>query len=167
MTFTNKDALQDWIRSREAIDVDHVEDPADGKGADGGAGGAGGGSAGGAGGKQAAKVAWIPVPAGAGSTGVCPICQEQFKPIWLDEAQEWVWMDAVRVGSRVYHASCHAEATRGAESQPPAAARRGGAGGGGGASGARRTPDRGFGGGRKRKAEVSLRTLWERKSCGP
>ncbi|TPX11020.1 uncharacterized protein E0L32_008057 [Thyridium curvatum] len=146
------DALQDWIRSREAIDVDHVEDPADGKGADGGAGGAGGGSAGGAGGKQAAKVAWIPVPAGAGSTGVCPICQEQFKPIWLDEAQEWVWMDAVRVGGRVYHASCHAEATRGAESQPPAAARRGGAGGGG-ASGARRTPDRGFGGGRKRKAE--------------
>lgn len=29
---------------------------------------------------------------------------------WLDEAQEWVWMDAVRVGGRVFHASCHREA---------------------------------------------------------
>ncbi|AEO71693.1 uncharacterized protein THITE_2171686 [Thermothielavioides terrestris NRRL 8126] len=29
---------------------------------------------------------------------------------WLDEAQEWVWTDAVRVGGRVFHASCHREA---------------------------------------------------------
>lgn len=29
---------------------------------------------------------------------------------WLDEAQEWVWTDAVMVGGRVFHASCHREA---------------------------------------------------------
>jgi len=29
---------------------------------------------------------------------------------WLDEAQEWVWMDAVKIGDRVFHASCHREA---------------------------------------------------------
>lgn len=29
---------------------------------------------------------------------------------WLDEAQEWVWTDALRVGGRVFHASCHREA---------------------------------------------------------
>jgi len=31
---------------------------------------------------------------------------------WLDEAQDWVWMDAVSIGGRAYHASCHAEAAK-------------------------------------------------------
>lgn len=31
---------------------------------------------------------------------------------WLDEAQEFVWMDAKEVGGRIYHATCHAEATK-------------------------------------------------------
>jgi pre-mRNA cleavage complex 2 protein Pcf11 len=31
---------------------------------------------------------------------------------WLDEAQEFVWMDAKKIGDRIYHASCHAEATK-------------------------------------------------------
>lgn len=31
---------------------------------------------------------------------------------WLDEAQEFVWMDARKIGERIYHASCHAEATK-------------------------------------------------------
>lgn len=57
---------------------------------------------------------------------------------WLDEAQEWVWTDALRgVGGRAYHASCYAEVTKD---------------GGGGGSGARAMPDRVLG---KRKAEVS------------
>lgn len=29
---------------------------------------------------------------------------------WLDE--EFVWMDAVKLGERIYHASCHAEARK-------------------------------------------------------
>lgn len=31
---------------------------------------------------------------------------------WLDDAQEFVWMDAVKVGPRIYHASCHSEVRR-------------------------------------------------------
>ena len=29
---------------------------------------------------------------------------------WLDDAQEFVWMDAKKIGERIYHASCYAEA---------------------------------------------------------
>ena len=32
---------------------------------------------------------------------------------WLDDAQEFVWMDAIKIGNRIYHASCHAEARMG------------------------------------------------------
>lgn len=39
----------------------------------------------------------------------CPICQEKFEAVWHDEAQEWVWLDAIKSGPRVYHASCFAE----------------------------------------------------------
>ncbi|KAJ8071033.1 hypothetical protein OCU04_001380 [Sclerotinia nivalis] len=49
-------------------------------------------------------------PALAGS--VCPICQEKFEMKWLDDAQEFVWMDAKKVGDRIYHGSCYAEATK-------------------------------------------------------
>ncbi|KAI9886073.1 MAG: hypothetical protein M1823_002146 [Watsoniomyces obsoletus] len=44
----------------------------------------------------------------------CPICQERFETVWNDEAQEWVWMDAVKMGTkgRIYHASCYEEASR-------------------------------------------------------
>ncbi|EDN96666.1 hypothetical protein SS1G_01592 [Sclerotinia sclerotiorum 1980 UF-70] len=49
-------------------------------------------------------------PALAGS--VCPICQEKFEMKWLDDAQEFVWMDATKVGDRIYHGSCYAEATK-------------------------------------------------------
>jgi len=57
-------------------------------------------------------VAYITVPQGAGAGQMCPICQESFEPLFLDAAQEWVWMDAVRVGDRAFHASCRAEVAR-------------------------------------------------------
>lgn len=31
---------------------------------------------------------------------------------WLDDAQEFVWMDAKKIGDRIYHATCYAEATK-------------------------------------------------------
>lgn len=31
---------------------------------------------------------------------------------WLDDAQEFVWMDAKKIGDRIYHATCHAEVTK-------------------------------------------------------
>lgn len=61
----------------------------------------------------------VPEP-GSGVNTVCPICQERFENKWLDTAQEWVWLDAVLVGGRAYHASCHAEATMDREGTPGA-----------------------------------------------
>ncbi|TLD32755.1 hypothetical protein PspLS_01493 [Pyricularia sp. CBS 133598] len=125
--------VRDWVGSREAVDMDghaaqsqqsqqqqqnqqqhqYQDQGPHAAGSRGrGAGGAG------AGGKR-----WIPVPdAGSNVNSVCPICQERFELKWLDEAQEWVWMDAVRPGGgdRVFHASCHSEVTgRGATPTPP------------------------------------------------
>ncbi len=123
--------IQDWIHSREIIDADHVEPSPEAKAS-------GGGTAG----SKTPKVQWMPVPNGTNINTTCPICQEPFEVKWLDEAQEWVWTDAIMVGSRAYHASCHAEA---AKDDPTYA---------------RITPEPVLG---KRKAEVSLR----RAKTGP
>ncbi|EGO56489.1 hypothetical protein NEUTE1DRAFT_147145 [Neurospora tetrasperma FGSC 2508] len=78
-------------------------------------GGHGGGKAmpGHGGGRKGGKrggLDYIPVPEDSAKVNnMCPICQERFEMKWLDEAQEWVWMDATKVGERVYHASCHKE----------------------------------------------------------
>ena len=29
--------------------------------------------------------------------------------VWNDDVQDFVWMDAMKIGNRVYHASCHSE----------------------------------------------------------
>ncbi|KAK1775587.1 hypothetical protein QBC45DRAFT_335000 [Copromyces sp. CBS 386.78] len=121
-------------------------------------GGAGGDHSGGghASGKATARkggkrggLNYIPVPEDSAKVNnMCPICQEKFEMKWLDEAQEWVWMDATKVGGRVYHASCHKEVN----------GTSAGGGDGGGSNemsmGMRTGGENGFGG-RKRKAEVS------------
>ncbi|KAL2066454.1 hypothetical protein VTL71DRAFT_2525 [Oculimacula yallundae] len=59
------------------------------------------------------KQQYLPVPDDpALANSICPICQEKFEMKWLDEAQEFVWMDATNVGGRIYHASCYAEAAK-------------------------------------------------------
>jgi pre-mRNA cleavage complex 2 protein Pcf11 len=59
------------------------------------------------------KLQYLPVPDDpALANSVCPICQEKFEMKWLDDAQEFVWMDARKVGDRIYHASCYSEATK-------------------------------------------------------
>lgn len=68
---------------------------------------------------EASKPKYIPVPEpGSGVNAVCPICQDRFENKWLDTAQEWVWLDAVLVGGRAYHASCHREAMGDREGTP-------------------------------------------------
>lgn len=95
------------MKSREAIDTDH--DPS-GPEASAQASKAA---------EEAAKPKYIPIPDPSRSiNNVCPICQEKFDNKWLDTAQEWVWLDAVLVGNRAYHSSCHAEATRDREGTP-------------------------------------------------
>lgn len=121
---------QDWLRSRESVDADHIAASEEAAAAQASRA------------AEAAKPKYIPVPdAHSGINTTCPICQERFENKWLDTAQEWVWLDAVLVGgTRAYHASCHAEATRDREGTP-------------GTGGLRRTPEPVLG---KRKAEVSI-----------
>ncbi|KAL4928249.1 putative mRNA cleavage factor complex component Pcf11 [Aspergillus undulatus] len=56
---------------------------------------------------------WIRAPNDATLRNTpCPICQEKFESTWSEEVQDWIWQDAAKVGSRVYHASCYAEVTK-------------------------------------------------------
>ena len=60
--------------------------------------------------KNAPKQKVIPVPSDSTLTSIpCPICQEKFEPSWKEETQDWVWMDAIKIGSKIYHASCYAD----------------------------------------------------------
>ncbi|KAL7623854.1 mRNA 3' end processing factor [Parahypoxylon ruwenzoriense] len=119
----------DWIKSREIIDKDYVAPSGDTDAVSGSSA------------SKAPKLQYIPVPDDPRSTSaVCPICQEKFSTVWLDDAQEFVWPDAIKVGERVYHATCHKEATKDGGNTPMYA---------------RGTPEPVLG---KRKAEVSVHT---------
>jgi pre-mRNA cleavage complex 2 protein Pcf11 len=54
----------------------------------------------------------IQAPTGALADQPCPICKEKFHSEWDEEKEDWVWKNAIKVGNRIYHASCYAE-TRG------------------------------------------------------
>ena len=60
--------------------------------------------------KKAAKEQYIPVPNDPSSSNLtCPVCKEKFETSWHADAEEWVWMDAMKVDQKVYHASCYTE----------------------------------------------------------
>lgn len=44
----------------------------------------------------------------------CPICQEKFETQWNVDANDFVWMDALQVGGKIYHATCFEEYSKGA-----------------------------------------------------
>ncbi|KAI0153272.1 hypothetical protein GGR57DRAFT_513087 [Xylariaceae sp. FL1272] len=91
----------DWINTRETIDEDHVVQNNDASAASGSAA------------AKVPKIQYIPVPDDPVlAASVCPICQDRFETRWLDDAQEFVWTDAIKVGDRIFHASCHREAFR-------------------------------------------------------
>ena len=53
----------------------------------------------------------MPVPADLQQRNApCPICQELFKSQYLDDEQDFVWMDAIKVGEKIYHSTCYEEA---------------------------------------------------------
>ena len=99
----------DWIRSRDDPEGNNLLDAA--------------GAASGTPTSKAAGVAgapttakddptqrFVPVPSDSAlANQPCPICQEKFTASYNDEVSDWVWMDAVQIGSRIYHASCHSE----------------------------------------------------------
>jgi pre-mRNA cleavage complex 2 protein Pcf11 len=64
--------------------------------------------------KKEAKDKYVPVPTDPTLVRApCPICQEKFEPQWLVEANDFVWMDAVTVGGKIYHATCWEEYSKG------------------------------------------------------
>lgn len=88
--------MQDWIKSRET-DEEHLASATDKDAPVSQAG--------------PKKLQYLAVPDDPElANSLCPICQEKFEMKWLDE--EFVWMDAVKLGDRIYHASCHAEARK-------------------------------------------------------
>ncbi|KAH8422974.1 putative mRNA cleavage factor complex component Pcf11 [Aspergillus melleus] len=126
---------RDWIKSREAGDDQGLVDPE--------AAGEGATAADGAAAKKGPPKPWIRAPNDATLRNTpCPICQEKFESTWSEDVQDWIWQDAVKVGNRVYHASCYAEVTK----DGPAPMRRGTP------SGRTGTPDSVLG---KRKVEES------------
>ncbi|KAF8525345.1 hypothetical protein JB92DRAFT_2877529 [Gautieria morchelliformis] len=56
------------------------------------------------------RESYVVVPTGDEAKSIqCPICKEVLKSEFLEDDEDWVWMNAVRVQGRIYHATCHAE----------------------------------------------------------
>ncbi|CAA9963573.1 mRNA cleavage factor complex component Pcf11 [Pyrenophora teres f. maculata] len=49
----------------------------------------------------------------------CPICQEKFETQWNVGANDFVWMDALCVGGKIYHATCFEEYSKGVGIEMP------------------------------------------------
>jgi pre-mRNA cleavage complex 2 protein Pcf11 len=65
--------------------------------------------------KKQAKDRYISVPQDPVlQQAPCPICQEKFQTQWNVDANDFVWMDALQVGGKVYHATCFEEYSKGA-----------------------------------------------------
>ncbi|GBE79674.1 hypothetical protein BKA93DRAFT_758248 [Sparassis latifolia] len=55
---------------------------------------------------------YVVVPSGDEAKSIsCPICKEPLKSEFLEDDEEWVWRNAVKKDDRIFHATCHAEAT--------------------------------------------------------
>jgi len=58
------------------------------------------------------KNAYVVIPLGdEAKTVTCPICKEVLNPEFLEEEEEWVYKNATEVKSRIYHSTCHADAS--------------------------------------------------------
>jgi pre-mRNA cleavage complex 2 protein Pcf11 len=66
---------------------------------------------------ESVKKQWVLAPSSASKKKqVCPICTGGFNTELSDEAEDWVWTDAVQVGDKIFHATCYAESGKLAES---------------------------------------------------
>jgi pre-mRNA cleavage complex 2 protein Pcf11 len=65
--------------------------------------------------KKQAKDRYVLVPQDTAlQHAPCPICQEKFETQWNVDANDFVWMDALLVGGKIYHATCFEEYSKGA-----------------------------------------------------
>ncbi|KAL6707127.1 mRNA 3' end processing factor [Coniothyrium glycines] len=70
--------------------------------------------------KKQAKDRYVSVPQDVTlQQAPCPICQEKFETVWNVEANDFVWMDALNVGGKIYHASCYEEYSKGMGMEMP------------------------------------------------
>ncbi|KAF2199452.1 hypothetical protein GQ43DRAFT_376247 [Delitschia confertaspora ATCC 74209] len=107
-----------YISEREWIDYREVDETAPEQAVN-GSGSAGAATAP----KKETKDQYVPVPTDPTLVHApCPICQERFEPQWLVEANDFVWMDAIKVNSKIYHATCWEEYSKGANLSVPFAA---------------------------------------------
>lgn len=61
--------------------------------------------------EQKLKAVYLSVPADLQLRNApCPVCQEKFKQQYLDDEQDFVWMDAINVNDKIYHTTCYEEA---------------------------------------------------------
>ncbi|KAK6498595.1 hypothetical protein TWF481_011179 [Arthrobotrys musiformis] len=63
--------------------------------------------------QEGSRQNYIPAPNDAALSNLtCPVCKEKFNTVWHTDAEDWVLMDAIQSGSRIYHASCFAEISK-------------------------------------------------------
>ncbi|KAL5615117.1 hypothetical protein BROUX41_005176 [Berkeleyomyces rouxiae] len=99
---------KEWITSREIIDAD-IPDVTPATNAA----------------PKVPEIQYIPVPdPSEGVNTTCSICADSFVNKWLDSAQEWVWLDTLRIGNKAYHASCYNEAFRSRNTPEPVLGKR-------------------------------------------
>ncbi|KAL5338785.1 hypothetical protein BJX70DRAFT_365647 [Aspergillus crustosus] len=104
---------RDWIKSRDIGDDEIISEETTGEST----GGIESSPA-----KKGPTTQWTRAPNDATLRNTpCPICQEKFESTWSEDVQDWIWQDSVKVGSRVYHASCYAEVTKDGPTATPSA----------------------------------------------
>lgn len=58
------------------------------------------------------KDAYVVIPLGnEAKTVTCPICKEVLNPEFMEEEEEWVFKNAIDVNGKIYHSTCHADAS--------------------------------------------------------
>ncbi|KAJ9093538.1 hypothetical protein QFC21_006379 [Naganishia friedmannii] len=53
---------------------------------------------------------WVTMPPNPAGKKQCPICKEEFVDEFVQDEEEWIWRNCVKVKNSYYHATCRADA---------------------------------------------------------
>lgn len=60
--------------------------------------------------ESALQSSTVVIPPGDEAKSVhCPVCKESLKSEFREDDEEWIWLNAIRVKDKIYHATCHSE----------------------------------------------------------